>query len=272
MLLPLVFALVAPASFVHAVQTRLVDERMHLVDWWADDLDRDRIPESIAFVCNDDAGLFLVQHGRDLLEAALVIDGRNGCPEAPPRAPAWLFKKSGVIQRDFYVHHGAARWSYAVRDGHLVVVREDVSSWDITHRREFREESHVDYDQLTWSSSVEESKRREQTSGVLVLVMDRARRVTTLIGKSTLRAFNHGGQTTLRFHADRALVVRDCRTPCTSTWVAKGDREISIPPVANEIDAGKPPEIEVLAGDRGIVVRFCPLGGDVSYPALPLGI
>ncbi|TMQ11969.1 MAG: hypothetical protein E6J90_33115 [Deltaproteobacteria bacterium] len=57
MLVPLVFALAVPASFVHAIEARLAATHLHVVDWWADDLDGDHIPESIAFVCDDDAGL-----------------------------------------------------------------------------------------------------------------------------------------------------------------------------------------------------------------------
>src|SRR5262245_12324062 len=97
MLLPVVFALAVPPSFVHAVEARIAAEHMHVVDWWADDLDGDRVPESIAFVCDSEAGWFLVQHGNDLLEAAAEIDGRNSCPEASPTPPAWRVVKSGRI-------------------------------------------------------------------------------------------------------------------------------------------------------------------------------
>jgi hypothetical protein len=127
MLLPLVFALAAPPSFVHAVEARLAAAHMHVVDWWADDLDGDHVPESIALVCDADTGFFLVQHGNDLLEAPVEIDGRNSCPEAPPTTPAWRVVKSGVISENVNVHHGRIGYSFAIRDGRLVLVRRDLA-------------------------------------------------------------------------------------------------------------------------------------------------
>jgi len=60
-MLPLVLALLVPASFARIVEARLANTTMHVADWWADDLNGDDIPESIAFVCDDDGGFFLVR-------------------------------------------------------------------------------------------------------------------------------------------------------------------------------------------------------------------
>ncbi len=53
-----------------------------MVDWWADDLDGDQVPESIALVCNDDTGFYLVQKGNVLLTAPKIVDSRNTCDAA----------------------------------------------------------------------------------------------------------------------------------------------------------------------------------------------
>src|SRR5207247_10415660 len=87
MLLPVVFALAVPASFARMVEARLATTSMHVADWWADDLDGDHAPESIAFVCDDDGGFFLVQQGSELLETPVWVDGRNSCPK-PDARPA----------------------------------------------------------------------------------------------------------------------------------------------------------------------------------------
>jgi hypothetical protein len=259
MLLPLVFTLAAPTSFVHAVEARLASAHMHVVDWWADDLDGDHVAESIAFVCGEDAGFFLVQHGSDLLEAAAEIDGRNNCPEAPPTPPAWRVEKSGVISEHISVHHGSIGYSFAIRDGRLVVVREDSEGFDVGRDGNTGEEDHVNYDDLTWSQRIEAPhKRAKQTSGPLVLVTDRVRRPSKLVGASTLAATRGDDATTLHVHADRALVLRDCSgTPCKMTRLAKGDSQLPI---------GGGGELEILAGKAKIVVHLQPLEGEASYP------
>jgi hypothetical protein len=259
MLLPLVFALAAPASFVHLVEARLSAADMHLVDWWADDLDGDHITESIAFVCGDDAGLFLIQHGNDLLEAPVEIDGRNSCPEAPPTPPKWRVEKSGVVSAGATVHHGHIGHSLAIRGGRLVLVREDSGGFDVGRDGNTDEEDHVNYDDLTWSHRIEPPhKRAKETSGPLVLITDRVRRASKLVGASTLAATRGDSSTTLHVHADRALALRNCNdTPCKTTRLAKGDSELAIAVGG---------ELEILAGKTKIVVHFQPLEGEASYP------
>src|SRR2546421_12772120 len=116
MLLPLVFN-VAPRAFVDAIDLRLANTKMHVVEWWAADLDGDKVPEAIAAVCDDDSGLFLVQHGKDLLEAPMGIDGRNSCPAAD--RPAWKLRTEPAITHRMSVHHGSVATSIALRGGKL---------------------------------------------------------------------------------------------------------------------------------------------------------
>jgi len=151
---------------VHAIEARLGATHLHVVDWWADDLDGDHVPESIAFVCgDDDAGFFLVQHGNDLLEAPAEIDGRNNCPEVPSTPPAWRVVKTGVISENVNVHHGHISYSIAIRDGRLVLVREDNDGIDVGPDGATNEENHVNYDDLTWSQRIQPpNKRAKQTS------------------------------------------------------------------------------------------------------------
>jgi hypothetical protein len=262
MLLPLVFALAAPSSFVHAVEARIAAARMHVVDWWADDLDGDHVPESIAFVCRDDAGLFLVQHGNDLLEAAREIDGRNNCPDAPPTPPAWRVEHAGVVSESIDVHHGRIGYAFAIRGGRLVLVREDSDGFDVGQDGNTEEEDRVNYDDLTWSQCIQPpNKRARQTSGPLVVITDRVRRASKLVGASTMAATRGESATTLHVHADRALVLRDCSdTPCKTTRLAKGDSEVAIA-VAGEL--------EIVAGKTKIVVHLQPLEGEASYPPPP---
>ena len=99
MLVPLVFA-TAPQAFVDAIHDRIASTQLHLpIDWWADDLDGDKVPEAIAEVCDDTTGFILVLHGKDLLEVPLEIDGRNNC-ETPPSPPAWKTRSDGVVGQD----------------------------------------------------------------------------------------------------------------------------------------------------------------------------
>ena len=262
MLLPIVFALAVPASFVHAVEARSAAEHLHVVDWWADDLDGDHVPESIAFVCGDDAGLFLVQRGAELLETAREIDGRNNCPDAPAARPAWRIEKSGTIDEAINVHHGTIGYSFAIRGGQLVLVREDSSGFDVGRDGNTDEEDHVDYDNLTWSQRITPPHgHAKQTSGPLVLITDQVRRASNLIGKTTLAATTGENTTTLHLHADRALVVRDCNdTPCKSTRLAAGDRELTVSATS---------ELEVVAGKTKIHVHLRALEGKASFPPPP---
>jgi len=261
-MLPLVFAFTAPVAFVHAVEARLPAAHMHVVDWWADDLDGDHVLESIAFLCNDDAGVFLVQHGKDLLEAPAEIDGRNSCPEAPATPPAWRVEKSGVISQSVNVHHGSTSNAIAIRDGRLALVRADSSGFDVGRDGNTSEEDHVNYDDLTWSQRIQPPHgRAKQTSGPLVLVTDRVRRASKLIGASTVAATRGASATTLRIHADRALVVRDCNdTPCKTTRVGKGDSELTVAAADG---------LEITAGRTKLVLHFEQLEGEASYPTAP---
>jgi len=258
MLLPVVFALAVPASFARMVEARLATTSMHVADWWVDDLDGDHAPESIAFVCDDDGGIFLVQHGSELLEAPVVVDGKNSCPTATSAPPAWRVKRSGVIVDEVHVHHGLSVSSFAVRDGQLVVVREESRNWDVN--RDTSEEYHFNYDDLTWRQSIKAPHKPEvHTSGPLVLVTDQVRRTTRLLGRSTIAATHSPWM--LHMHADRALMLRSCSVaPCETLYVAKGDSEVAI--AADD-------ELEIRAGRTTILVHFRMLEGEERYPHRP---
>jgi hypothetical protein len=277
----------APPSFVHAVEARLATTNTHVVDWWADDLDGDHVPESIAFVCSDDGGFLLVQHGSDMLEAPAEIDGRTRCPAAPATPPAWRVMTSGVIDYHVGHNHGYAGYSLAIRDNRLVLVGQDLQSfsssdYDLARDGYFRHEDHADYDNLTWSERLQfvywadrqvpllgvlhdgdiktvlRVKPAVQMSGPLVPITDHVRRRSRLIGDSTLAATRGHDATTLHIHADRALVLRDCSsTPCTTTSLAKGDSEIAVAAAR---------DLEVIADKTTIAVHFQPFEGDASYP------
>lgn len=255
-------ALTAPPAFVHAVEAKISASHMHVVDWWADDLDGDSVPESIAFACNDDAGVFLVQRGTDLLEAPAEIDGRNSCPDAPAK-PAWRVEKAGVIAENINVHHGHMGIALAIRDRRLVMVREDSEDFESSRDGDTSEELHTDYDSLTWSRNAEGpgKSKKKKASGPLVLITDRVRRPSKLIGESTLAATRDGSATKLHVHADRALVIRDCSSkPCKTKRVAKGDGEIAME---------TPSELEIVAGKTRLQVHFEPLEGEASFPPPP---
>jgi hypothetical protein len=274
----------APPAFARAIEARLATTDMHLADWWVDDLDGDHVPESIALVCREGAGLFLVQYGSDLLETPAEIDGRTPCPSASATLPAWRVATSGLISN--YHRQSVAKqlagdgvvvtsgvisnyqgacdgytlYSLGIRDGQLVVVRVDSAVHWLEHGDWTREQEHVDYDDLTWSKHIrrEGGKTLKKTSGPIVLITDRVRQKARLVGDSTLAATRSDNATTLHIHADRALVLRNCdTTPCQTTRVAKGDSEIA---------AGPGGELEVLAGPTKIVVHFEQLEGTASYP------
>jgi len=255
MLLPLVY-MAAPQAFVDAVDHRIANSKLHVTDWWADDLDGDKTPEAIATICDDDKGFFLVQHGKDLLEAPIEIDGRNSCQ--PASRPAWTEKKLGVITDDVGVRHGSMTYSYAIRDGKLVLVRMTSSGFDVNRDGSHDEQDDtVDYDKLTWT--------RKQTgsgasSGLLVIATPHAHRATTITGKTTIDATYTDRGTTIHVHASGALTIRTCNAqPCTTIKVAKGDQDV---PMDSE-------ELEVIASGSTYKVHVERVDGDDAYPAPP---
>lgn len=261
MLLPLVFASAAPAAFVAVVEKRAAAAHLHVVDWWSDDLDGDKVPESIAMVCDDSSGFYLVQRGAVLLEAPMQIDGRNACPAAPAARPPFRVVHDGVISELMNVHHGFTLYSLAIRDARLVLVAEDDRSREASSSGHDDEDDHVDYDRLEWTKRVDTNGHVKATEGPLVIVTDQVRRASHLVGATTIAATRAGDRMTLHVHADRALVVRDCSSaPCTSTQVARGDHELTI-------DAAS--ELLVVAGKTTVRVRIEKLDGDQRYPPPP---
>jgi hypothetical protein len=153
-------------------------------------------------------------------------------------------------------------YALAIRGGRLVLVRQDSSGFEVGRDGNTDEDDQTDYDALTWSRRIQSPNgRAKRTSGALVLVTDKARRPSKLVGATTLAATRGESTMTLHVHADRALVVRDCSDkPCKTTRIAKGDHEVAIA-VASEL--------EIVAGPTKIAVHLEPLEGEASYPPPP---
>jgi hypothetical protein len=258
-------ALAAPPAFVQVVEQRLASAHMHLVDWWADDLDGDRMPESIALACNEDSGVYWIQHGTQVLEMPAPIDGRNACPDAAPGKPPWHVEHTGTIAYGLSVHHGRIDYTVAIRDGRLALLREHDDGIEVDSSGTTDETDDVDYEALTWKTRVVPPNRTPTvSSGPLVIVTDRVRRATKLIGASTIAATRgpDGSNTiTLHVHADRVLALSGCTNgPCAAARLATGDSELT------ENAGGA---FEIAAGGTTIHVHTQPLDGDQSYRPPP---
>jgi len=259
MLLALVFA-AAPQTFVDIVDQRLAGTALHVVDWWADDLDGDKIPEAIAQVCDARRGFFIVRHGSDILEAPMEIDGRNRCPDVATK-PAWHVRRAGTIGQPIDVHHGYVTREYAIRDHQLVMVREGSHGFDVTSsgaRVDYDDAS--DFDKLTWT----ERHAGKAARGPLVLATEHVHRATPIVGKTTIAATQSNDDLTLHIHADRALAVRSCLSDsepdsCTVVKLAKGDHELAIATA----------EIVVSAARTTYRVHVARVALDQSYPPPP---
>jgi len=166
---------------------------MHLVDWWADDLDGDHQPE-------------------------------------------------------------------AIRDGVLAVVREDNTGVEISADGRTDDEDHLNFERLSWQRQVVPANGPAQrTAGVLVMVTDRVRRPSTVVGRTTIAATHADHQVTFHVHADRALAIKVCTdTPCTTLRVARGDHELEID------DTG---ELAVVAGGATVHLRLVTVDDGRSFPA-----
>jgi len=261
---PVLLALAAPPAFVQAVEKKLASTHMHLVDWWADDLDGDRMAESIALMCNDDSGSYVVQHGTQLLEMPAPIDGRNPCPDDVTHGPpAWHVEHAAAITYHFNVHHGGMQYVVAIRDGRFALLREHDDSIDVDSSGTTREVDDVDYEALTWTSVVTPPHSQPtRSSGPMVIMTDHVRRPTKLVGATTIAATRGADDAiTLHVHADRVLSVRACTDePCAPTRVAKGDSDLTTAPGD---------EIVITAGGTTIHVHVQAADGDQSYPTPP---
>ncbi len=255
-MLPIVLAVLAapPPAFVHAVEQRLATTHMHVVDWWADDLDGDHVLESIALVC-DAYGEYIVQRGDQLLEMPAAIDGRNPCPDVT--TPAWHVEHRGTIAFTQAVHHGSVSETYAIRDGKLVELRLRSDSFEVGSDGNTGEVDDVDYQALRWSSSVTQPDHHVTVrSGPLVIVTDDVRRATTIVGATTIAATRddgHGGYV-LHVHADRELIFRADQ----SVHLARGDSELRTDQYG---------ELDIGAGGTIIHVHFQPIADNATYPA-----
>jgi hypothetical protein len=254
-IVPIVLGALAapPPAFVQAVAQRLATTHMHVVDWWADDLDGDHVLESIALVC-DTYGEYIVQRGNELLEMPAAIDGRNPCPDVT--TPAWHVEHRGTIAVTQAVHHGSVSETYAIRDGKLVELRLHADGFEVGSDGNTGEVEDVDYEALRWSTSVTQPNHNTTaTSGPLVIVTDDVRRATTIIGATTIAATRddeHGGYI-LHVHADRELSFRAEQ----SVHLARGDSELRTDQYG---------ELDVATTGRVIHVHFQPIGDDARYP------
>ncbi len=263
-MIPILLALAAPPSFVKAVEQRLEGAQLHLVDWWADDLDGDRVLESIAFACNDDKGVFLVQHGTQLLEMLVLVDRHNPCPPARAR-PKWRVAYLGTINEHVNVDNGSMDYAFAIRGGQLVVLREHDQGGDGDSPQQATSETDLDFEALMWAEQFDPpTGKPTRRSGPMILVTDRVRRPTKIIGATTIaatRGSERDDDITLHVHADRALVIRNCEhQPCTSASLARGDTELRLPNVV---------ELELDVDGTAMPVHVESLVGNESYPPPP---
>jgi len=145
------------------------------------------------------------------------------------------------------------------------LLREHDDGIDVDMAGTTSEDHDVDYEALTWRSHVEPPKgKATRTSGPLLIVTDRVRRVTKLVGATTIAATRNGdnGLTMkLHVHADRVLAIGRCDDqPCATTRLARGDSELDVPTDG---------EFEIVADGVTIHVHVEPLDGDQSYPPPP---
>jgi hypothetical protein len=243
-----------PPAFVQVVEKQLSGTRMHVVDWWADDLDGDHILESIALVCDDASGEYIVQRGVQLLELPGPFDGRNPCPDVT--APAWHVEHAGTIAFTQTVHHGAISETYAIRGGVLVELRMHSDGFDVDSNGHTDEIDDVDYETLRWSNRITPPNHKSTvTSGPLVIVTDDVQRTTKLVGGSTLAATRDDGhgEYLLHVHADRELAIR-------------GDRSVHLGPGDSELPIEQVGELDIVTGGTIIHVHFQPIADNARYP------
>jgi hypothetical protein len=244
-----------PPAFVQAVEKQLAGTQMHVVDWWADDLDGDHIPESIALVCDDSVGEYIVQRGIQLLELPGPFDGRNPCPDvATP--PAWHVEHAGTISFAQSVHHGSIGETYAIRGGVLVELRLHSDGFDVGSDGDTGEVDDDDYETLRWSQRITPPHRKATVrSGPIAIVTDDVQRATKLVGASTLavtRDDGHG-EFLLHIHADRELAIRSDRT----VHLGPGDSELPVEQVG---------ELDIAAAGTIIHVHLQPIPENGGYP------
>ena len=252
-------ALAAPPGFVQAVEHRLAGTDMHVVDWWADDLDDDHVLESIAFACADGTGVFLIQHGAQLLELVAPVDRHNPCPRTKPN---WHVAYLGTINEHVNVDNGSMDYMFAIRGGQLVVLREHDEGGDGDSPQQAMSETDLDFEALIWADQFDPPQHKPtRRSGPMVIVTDRVRRPTKIIGATTIAATRGASDITLHVHADRALVIRNCEhEPCVSASVARGDTELRLPNVV---------ELELDIAGTTMLVHVESLVGNESYPSPP---
>jgi hypothetical protein len=263
MLLVLGFLAAPPPAFVQAIDQRIAGTHLQLVDWWSDDLDGDKVAESIAEVCDDSTGMYLVQHGTKLLEVPREIDGRNHCDVAAQR-PEWGERHLGVIEEQVSVHHGSDMYRLAIRGGAAVMVQMESDGFDVVRGGQDGQEEYENYETLTWKRVHTPPKRpATRTSGPLVLAGRSPGRAVTLFGATTVTASaaNVAGPIVLHIHADRALTLNDCSGDdgCAAKKIAKGDTDLEVGNV----------EVKIVAGKQRRELHVVTLDADSSYPPPP---
>jgi hypothetical protein len=263
-MLPLVLAATATTvSFVDVVDDRLADSHtLHVVDWWADDLDGDGKLESIAMICEPEHGFFLVQHGNDVLEAPWTVDGRNSCPDPAPR-PAFDLRHDGYIAETINVHHGVDHYRLAIRDNRLVQIGTGGHSFDNFQTGREDDDGMTDYDKLRWEASARvDDVVIQHARGVIVLAGETIRRATTIAGRTTVAATRSFDQLTLHIHADGPVTISSSDSDYQhfdAIELGTGDHDVVVAAW----------EFRVTVGTTSELVRIAVVDADDSYPAPP---
>lgn len=195
-----------PAAFDKAVKDRMAKDKLSLSAWWQDDLDGDKDPDLVAFLCNDTSGLYLVLHQGKWLEAAREMDGKNSCVHSPPGTtqPAWRQQTTGNIE-DVYLHHGGSvKTMLAIREGALVVVKTEASG------RSQNENYYELADYEARTLTVQAGKRKKKTSPAVVLNSALPTSVDGLEILATNSTGNHNAATIFKIKATKGAVIKAC--------------------------------------------------------------
>jgi hypothetical protein len=134
------------SAFRGYVTRRAQAEKLSIDSWWAANLDADSALERIAILCSEDAAgeerhgyLIFEKDATHRWELTIDVDKKTQvCAKKSEHDPAWEERKLGRVDIHQGHHVGFETTGYALRQGKLVIVREEendgsatkVSDWD----------------------------------------------------------------------------------------------------------------------------------------------
>ncbi len=158
-----------PPGFKQIVDERKAAQKMRLIAWWQDDLDGDGQGENIAELCNDDDGVYLIEHEGAVLLALFNNWGPNACPAE--RKPDWKVVHQGYIEDSYHTPDALEMTRIAVR-GHQAVT---------IYQREDGADGRVDID---WEAlTISDNREHRQLKAVHVVALADADPRWTSVGK-----------------------------------------------------------------------------------------